>query len=168
MVACGDHDRLNARDRRFVFTFVEPEISTANLLHVVTAVSGLAVATAPDVAHYLPFLMPLVINSKWAGGVGSTFAAAVAATLFTFIALAILNRECPFILTVSEVVLITGSSRVDTAHAYCLCIRISIHHVQDAVLHTPCRGRRLDVHDRRHYFLFAGFQLRLWRIAICC
>lgn len=40
--------------------------------------------------------MPLVINSKWAGGIGSTFAAAVAAILFIFIALAILNRRYLF------------------------------------------------------------------------
>ncbi|KAI0328490.1 hypothetical protein GY45DRAFT_1355089 [Cubamyces sp. BRFM 1775] len=67
----------------------------------VTAVSGLAVATAPDVAHYLPFLMPLVVNSKWAGGIGSTFAAAVAAILFIFVALFILNQLTPLTRTVS-------------------------------------------------------------------
>ncbi|CDO75477.1 hypothetical protein BN946_scf184935.g13 [Trametes cinnabarina] len=66
-----------------------------------TAASGLAVATAPDVAHYFPFLMPLVTGSKLGGGVGSTWAASLAATLFIFLALAILRQLAPLTRTVS-------------------------------------------------------------------
>ncbi|KAI8990545.1 hypothetical protein BD414DRAFT_413825 [Trametes punicea] len=66
-----------------------------------TAVSGLAVATAPDVAHYFPFFIPLVSGNKLAGGVGSTFAASVGATLFILLALVVVHQLTPLMRTVS-------------------------------------------------------------------
>jgi len=63
----------------------------------VTAASGLALATAPDVAHYLPFLQPLVNGNTLASGLATTLAPAVAATLFIVIALAIIN--CKFLIS---------------------------------------------------------------------
>ncbi|KAI9065843.1 hypothetical protein FKP32DRAFT_1566891 [Trametes sanguinea] len=66
-----------------------------------TAVSGLAVATAPDVAHYFPFMMPLVTGSKLGGGLGSTWAASLAAMLFIFLALVVLHQLTPLTRTVS-------------------------------------------------------------------
>lgn len=56
-----------------------------------TAASGLALATAPDVAHYIPFLQPLTNGNTLASGLATTLAPAVAATLFIAIALAIIN-----------------------------------------------------------------------------
>ncbi|KAI0669781.1 hypothetical protein C8Q78DRAFT_976437 [Trametes maxima] len=66
-----------------------------------TAVSGLAIAIAPDVAHYLPFLMPLVTGNRLAGGIASGFAAALAATLFITVAFTIIRQLTPITRTVS-------------------------------------------------------------------
>lgn len=60
---------------------------------IVTAVSGLAVALAPDVAHYLPFFRPIVTGHQLGGGVASSLAAAVAAILFISLAFLILHRK---------------------------------------------------------------------------
>lgn len=58
-----------------------------------TAASGLALSTAPDVAHYLPFLGSLSRN-RLAAGVASVFAPAVAVIVFVFLALILIN--CKF------------------------------------------------------------------------
>ncbi|KAI0825014.1 hypothetical protein BC628DRAFT_1339042 [Trametes gibbosa] len=66
-----------------------------------TAVSGLAVSLAPDVAHYFPFFRPLVTGNQLGGGVASSLAAAVAAVLFIFLALLVLRQLTPITRTVS-------------------------------------------------------------------
>ncbi|KAH9858076.1 hypothetical protein C2E23DRAFT_718443 [Lenzites betulinus] len=66
-----------------------------------TAVSGLAVSLAPDVAHYFPFFGPLVTGSQLGGGVASSLAAAIAAALFIFLALLVLRQLTPITRTVS-------------------------------------------------------------------
>ncbi|OJT15945.1 hypothetical protein TRAPUB_13369 [Trametes pubescens] len=77
-------------------------IMVAILLGVgLTAVSGLAVALAPDVAHYLPFFMPIVTGHRLGGGIASSLAAAVAATLFISLAFLILHQLTPLSRTVS-------------------------------------------------------------------
>ncbi|KAJ7160781.1 hypothetical protein C8R46DRAFT_1223124 [Mycena filopes] len=55
-----------------------------------TAAAGLSLTTAPDVAHYLPFLKPL-LNNSIASGLATVLAPAVAATLFICLAIAIVN-----------------------------------------------------------------------------
>ncbi|EEB89260.1 hypothetical protein MPER_12661, partial [Moniliophthora perniciosa FA553] len=52
-----------------------------------TAACGLALATAPDFAHYLPFLQSLWSANTLAAGIATVLAPAVAITLFTYIAL---------------------------------------------------------------------------------
>ncbi|GLB35780.1 putative calcium-dependent channel, 7TM region, putative phosphate [Lyophyllum shimeji] len=52
-----------------------------------TAASGLALATAPDVAHYLTFLGPLLTTDRLPAGIATVVAPAVAATLFVSLAL---------------------------------------------------------------------------------
>jgi calcium permeable stress-gated cation channel len=59
----------------------------------VTAVSGLALSTAPDVAHYLPFLASLLGSARLAAGIASVFAPTVAAILFMTLALFLVNCE---------------------------------------------------------------------------
>jgi hypothetical protein len=59
---------------------------------VVTAVAGLAVSPAPDVAHYLSFLEPLLTTNTVASGIATVLLPAVAATIF--IALAIYYINC--------------------------------------------------------------------------
>ncbi|KAJ7145847.1 hypothetical protein C8R44DRAFT_655846 [Mycena epipterygia] len=60
-----------------------------------TAAAGLSLTTAPDVAHYIPFLAPLLSSSNTsdtiASGLATVLAPAVAATLFISIAVAIVN-----------------------------------------------------------------------------
>ncbi|KAJ7234307.1 hypothetical protein B0H12DRAFT_1142976 [Mycena haematopus] len=60
-----------------------------------TAAAGLALATAPDVAHYLPFLAPLLSSNTpgntVASGLATVLAPAVAVTLFVSLAVAIIN-----------------------------------------------------------------------------
>ena len=58
-----------------------------------TAVSGLSLANAPDVAHALPFLQPLADNGGLASGVATALAPAVAVALFTAIAILVVNCE---------------------------------------------------------------------------
>ncbi|KAL0951690.1 hypothetical protein HGRIS_008366 [Hohenbuehelia grisea] len=69
-------------------------IVTAVLLAAgLTAASGLALATAPDVAHYLPFLDGLLSTDPLAAGIATVLAPAVAATVFVGIALWIVRRS---------------------------------------------------------------------------
>ncbi|KAJ7141880.1 hypothetical protein C8R43DRAFT_892427 [Mycena crocata] len=57
-----------------------------------TAAAGLSLTTAPDVAHYLPFLSPLLSSKDTiAAGLATVLAPAVAATLFISLAIAIVN-----------------------------------------------------------------------------
>ncbi|KAJ7482288.1 hypothetical protein B0H11DRAFT_2193371 [Mycena galericulata] len=57
-----------------------------------TAAAGLSLTTAPDVAHYLPFLSPLLSSKDTiASGLATVLAPAVAATLFISLAVAIVN-----------------------------------------------------------------------------
>lgn len=63
-----------------------------------TAVSGLALANAPDFAHSLPFLRPLADNGGLASGLATALAPAVAATLFVTCALAIIDCKLVAIL----------------------------------------------------------------------
>jgi len=58
---------------------------------LVTAAVGLSLATAPDVAHYIPFLRPLVNGSTIAAGVATVLAPAVAVTLFILLGLALIH-----------------------------------------------------------------------------
>lgn len=58
---------------------------------IVTAVSGLALANAPDFGHYITFLQPLANDGGLVSGLATALAPAVAATLFITIALAVVN-----------------------------------------------------------------------------
>ena len=53
-----------------------------------TAAAGLAVATAPDYAHYLTFFQPLANHNSFTTGLSTVLAPAVGATLFIAIAIA--------------------------------------------------------------------------------
>ncbi|KAI0686067.1 hypothetical protein BC835DRAFT_1408645 [Cytidiella melzeri] len=56
-----------------------------------TAVAGLAVATAPEFAHYIPFFIPLASGAFLGSGLAVCLAAAVAMTLFMGLALQLKN-----------------------------------------------------------------------------
>ncbi|KAJ7353421.1 hypothetical protein DFH08DRAFT_856840 [Mycena albidolilacea] len=60
-----------------------------------TAAAGLALTTAPDVAHYLPFLAPLLsvknAGDSIASGLATVLAPAVAVALFISLAVALIN-----------------------------------------------------------------------------
>nr|GAT60500.1 predicted protein [Mycena chlorophos] len=62
------------------------------LMAGLTAAAGLALTTAPDVAHYLPFLKPLVNSTATIPvGLATVLAPAVAASLFITLAVAVIN-----------------------------------------------------------------------------
>lgn len=63
---------------------------------IVTAASGLALGTAPDVAHFLPFLAPLTGSNALASGIATVLCPALAATIFIVLALTIINCK-PFL-----------------------------------------------------------------------
>ncbi|KAI0785000.1 hypothetical protein C8Q75DRAFT_777072 [Abortiporus biennis] len=52
-----------------------------------TAVAGLSIASAPEVAHYFPFLEPLASGNDFGAGLATCLAAALAFSLFVSIAL---------------------------------------------------------------------------------
>ncbi|KXN88932.1 hypothetical protein AN958_06803 [Leucoagaricus sp. SymC.cos] len=56
-----------------------------------TAVAGLAVSPAPDVAHYLSFLEPLLATNTLASGIATVLLPAVAATIFIALAIYYIN-----------------------------------------------------------------------------
>ncbi|KAI1788782.1 hypothetical protein LXA43DRAFT_1023967 [Ganoderma leucocontextum] len=56
------------------------------------AASGLSVALAPDVAHYLRFFLPLTETSELAAGIATCLAPALAATLFIVLAYFLLHH----------------------------------------------------------------------------
>jgi hypothetical protein len=66
-------------------------VNRTDISFPVTAVSGLALANAPDFANSLTFLQPLANNGGLASGLATTLAPAVAATLFIVIALATID-----------------------------------------------------------------------------
>ncbi|RXW19335.1 hypothetical protein EST38_g6518 [Candolleomyces aberdarensis] len=66
-------------------------VVTVLLAGILTAATGLSLATAPDVAHYLPFLSGLLHSHPLAVGVATVFVPAVAASFFTFIALFVIH-----------------------------------------------------------------------------
>lgn len=52
---------------------------------------GLVLSTAPDFAHYLPFLKTLTRHDNIATGIATSLAPALAATLFICIALGVVH-----------------------------------------------------------------------------
>lgn len=102
-----------------------------------TAASGLALSTAPDVAHYLPFLGSLLQSDRLATGIASVFAPAIAAILFIIITLIIVNwvvtvhgsisisanqllifKTTFYILTIASLWLITVGALLHSMHAF--------------------------------------------------
>lgn len=74
-------------------TFPLIHVSRPFFLFAVTAVSGLALANAPDFAHSLPFLQPLANDGGLASGLATALAPAIAAAVFITAALAIVDCE---------------------------------------------------------------------------
>ena len=58
-----------------------------------TAALGLALSTAPNVAHFLPFLGSLLRSDRLAVGIASIFAPTIAAIVFITVALITVNCE---------------------------------------------------------------------------
>ena len=57
-----------------------------------TAAVGLALAPAPDVAHFLPFLQPLLMQANTIpAGIATVFVPAIAATIIISLGLAVIN-----------------------------------------------------------------------------
>jgi hypothetical protein len=52
---------------------------------------GLSLASAPDVAHYLPFLRPIMSAHPILGGLATIFVPAVGATIFVIIGLSVIH-----------------------------------------------------------------------------
>ncbi|KAF9486350.1 hypothetical protein BDN70DRAFT_902505 [Pholiota conissans] len=75
------------------------------LAATLTAAVGLSLAPAPDVAHFLPFLQPLVTTETLAAGVATVFAPAVAATVFVVAAIIIIH----WVATVQGSVSVSGN-----------------------------------------------------------
>jgi calcium permeable stress-gated cation channel len=69
----------------------------------VTAATGLALATAPDVAHYLPFLAPLLDNNGLGTGLATILAPAIAASLFVYLAILTVHCESPLIICLDSI-----------------------------------------------------------------
>ncbi|KAH8835622.1 hypothetical protein DL96DRAFT_1454607 [Flagelloscypha sp. PMI_526] len=67
--------------------------ATVSLLLAIglTAVAGLALANAPEVAHYLPFLQPLWNQPPIVTGIATVFAPSIAGVIFIMLALSILS-----------------------------------------------------------------------------
>jgi hypothetical protein len=57
----------------------------------VTAASGLALSTAPDVAHFLPFFEHFLRSERVEIGIATVLAPALAAILFITLAVVIVN-----------------------------------------------------------------------------
>ena len=55
------------------------------------AVAGLAVATTPDYAHYIPFFQGMSEHSNFTTGLATVLAPSAAATLFIVLALSLLH-----------------------------------------------------------------------------
>jgi hypothetical protein len=69
----------------------------------VIPVVGLALTSAPDFAHYFPFLDTLSNKSPIAVGIVTVLVPALAATLFIAIALVIVNCKVPSIFLKHEI-----------------------------------------------------------------
>ncbi|KAH9950915.1 hypothetical protein B0H21DRAFT_776325 [Amylocystis lapponica] len=58
---------------------------------ILTAVAGLFMSTAPDFAHYFPFLMPFITGNWFGAGIATCLVPAVAAILYISLALAMVH-----------------------------------------------------------------------------
>lgn len=65
----------------------------ADHVHPVTATAGLALSTAPDVAHYLPFLQPILNANRLSAGIATVLTPAIAAIAFISFALWAMHCE---------------------------------------------------------------------------
>ena len=63
-----------------------------SLFGVVLGAAGLALATSPDLVHYLPFLSPVVAHNNIPSGLATALAPAVAASLFVGLAMFGIHR----------------------------------------------------------------------------
>ena len=68
----------------------------------VTAVAGLSIASAPDVAHYFPFFNRLTTGNIVGSGVATGLAAVVAATIFVSIGMWVVKREYHYPISSSQ------------------------------------------------------------------
>ncbi|CAK5270978.1 unnamed protein product [Mycena citricolor] len=66
-------------------------VASVLLMAGLTAAVGLSLVNAPNVAHYLPFLAPLLTANSIASGLATVLAPAVAGTLFICLAMVIIN-----------------------------------------------------------------------------
>lgn len=58
-----------------------------------TAVAGLYIAPAPDIAHYLPFFSRLSVGNQLGSGIATGLAAVVAAIIFVSLGMWIMKRK---------------------------------------------------------------------------
>ena len=73
-----------------------------------TAAAGLAVTTAPDVAHYLPFLEPLLRSDPLITGIATVLAPSVAAILFVTLAVFLVRCELHILMSLPVIYYPTG------------------------------------------------------------
>ncbi|KAF9229033.1 hypothetical protein BS17DRAFT_688271 [Gyrodon lividus] len=66
-------------------------VITLLLMAGMTAASSLALGTAPDISHYLPFFQSLSLHDGVASGISTTLAPAVAVAVFVTIAVSIIS-----------------------------------------------------------------------------
>ncbi|EPQ60336.1 hypothetical protein GLOTRDRAFT_52392 [Gloeophyllum trabeum ATCC 11539] len=72
-----------------VFAWIVLAVTSIILAAALTAVAGLALGSAPDFAHYFPFLAPLAGRNDWTAGLALCLAPAVAGSLFICMALTV-------------------------------------------------------------------------------
>lgn len=127
----------------------------------VLAVSGLSVALAPDVTHYLRFLQPLMSTNELAAGVATYLAPALAATLFIVLAYFLLYRKGPSLC--APFPLDHRFSRCKPNQQFRVRIGISVGHVQDCVLGLHSCFRRVAFRNRGCCLLHAVTGHEQWR-----
>lgn len=127
---------------------------------------GLSLASAPDVAHYLPFLQPILSANPILAGLATIFAPAVAATFFVVIGLSIINCALS---SLNPLILDSECSERGRHHPWLhLNFWEPTFRVQD---HFLCPYHCCDTMACRHWrglILYAIPQHRQWFSKICC
>ncbi|KAI0299794.1 hypothetical protein BC826DRAFT_1090413 [Russula brevipes] len=76
-------------------------VNAGTLLLGLIAAAGLAVATSPDYAHYLPFFQSMANDNGFSTGLATVLAPSVAATLFILLAILALHLSARLVGTIS-------------------------------------------------------------------
>lgn len=132
----------------------------------VTAVAGLALANAPDFAHYLSFLQPIVEVGGIPSGLATTLAPAAAAAVF--ISLAVMIASCDHSSSLVRNTLTNSYFRGNDSAGHSFGVCWAVDCLQGCILDPDSGSRRIPGPRWSPSLCRSRFRCRCFRLAIRC